>query len=118
MRNLDELDRLVAAWSVNYTSYEVMEILQNAGVASTPCLDLMERFSDPQFEARNIHPQVEHPATGVDIIAGVPFKMSENPCDVRRHAPMLGQDNEYVFLELLSKLREYIDHLIEEKVIN
>jgi benzylsuccinate CoA-transferase BbsF subunit len=117
MNNLDELDRLVAAWTVGHSYYEAMEILQKAGVAAAPCLDLMERFSDPQFESRGVHLQVEHPATGVDIIAGIPHRLSATPGDVRRPAPMLGEHNEYVFGTLLSRSKEEIARLIEEQVI-
>ena len=116
-RNLEELDRLVSAWTINLSNYEVMDILQKAGVAATPCLDLMERFSDPHYAERGTHLQVEHPATGIDIIAGIPFKLSGTPGEVRRHAPMLGQHNDYVFRELLGKPESEIAQLIEEKVI-
>lgn len=116
--NQDELDCLVAAWTLERSDYEVMDTLQQAGVAATPCLDLMERFSDPHFEAREVHLQIEHPATGMDIIAGVPFKLSETPCDVRRHAPLLGQHNEYVLCDLLGRPKEEIAKLIEENVVN
>jgi len=117
LRNQDELDRLISAWTIEFTYYEVMDNLQKAGVAAAPCLDLSERFSDPHFEERETHLQVEHPATGGDIIAGIPFKLSETPCEVRRPAPLLGQHNEYVFGELLGKTREEIAQLIEDKVI-
>ncbi|MBM3158080.1 MAG: CoA transferase, partial [Chloroflexi bacterium] len=90
---------------------------QKAGVAATPCLDLTERFSDPHYVERGVHLQVEHPATGVDIIAGVPFKFSATPCEVRRPAPMLGQHNNYVLKELLGRSESEIAQLIEEKVI-
>jgi benzylsuccinate CoA-transferase BbsF subunit len=116
-RNLEELDRLVSAWTINLSNYEVMDILQKAGVAATPCLDLTERFSDPHYAVRGTHLQVEHPATGVDIIAGIPFKLSGTPGEVRRPAPMLGQHNHYVFRELLGKPESEIAQLVEEKVI-
>jgi len=117
MQNVEELDRLVSAWTLDFTYYEAMDILQKMGVAATPCLDLTERFSEPHFESRETHFQVEHPATGVDIIAGIPFKLSETPCEVRRPAPMLGEHNDYVFGELLGKGKEEIAQLIEAQVI-
>ncbi|HEY48841.1 MAG TPA: CoA transferase [Dehalococcoidia bacterium] len=117
MSNQDELDKLVSAWTIELNYYEAMDILQKAGVAAAPCLDLTERFSDPHFESRETHFQVEHPATGVDIIAGIPFKLSETPCEVRRPAPMLGEHNEYVLGKLLGKSKDEIAQLIEEKVI-
>jgi len=117
LRNQDELDKLVSGWTVEFTYYEVMDILQRAGVAAAPCLDLTERFSDPHFENRGTHLQVEHSATGVDIIAGIPFKLSQTPCEVRRPAPLLGEHNEHVFGKLLGKTGEEIAQLIEDKVI-
>ena len=116
-RNLEELDRLISAWTINLSNYEVMDILQKADVAAAPCLDLTERFSDPHYAARGTHLQVEHPATGVDIIAGIPFKLSGTPGEVRRHAPLLGEHNDYVFRELLGRTESEIAQLIEEKVI-
>ncbi len=118
LKNQEELDKLVAAWTISHNDYEIMDILQRAGVAATPCLDLMERFSDPHYMERETHLQVEHPATGVDIIAGIPFKYSATPCEVRRPAPMLGQHNDYVLKELLGRSETEIAQLIEEKVIN
>jgi benzylsuccinate CoA-transferase BbsF subunit len=117
MKNRVELDSLVSAWTMERTDYEVTDALQGAGVAATPCLDLLERFSDPHFEQRQVHLQVEHPATGVDVIAGLPFKYSETPCEVRRPAPMLGEHNEYVLGTLLGKSKADIDQLVEDKVI-
>jgi benzylsuccinate CoA-transferase BbsF subunit len=117
LRNQEELDGLIAAWTLGFTYYEVMDVLQRAGVAAAPCLDLTERFSDPHFAERGIHLQVEHSATGTDIIAGIPFKLSRTPCEVRWPAPMIGQHNEYVFGKLLSKSKEEIAQLVEEKVI-
>ena len=118
MRNQDELDSLVAAWTIEHTDYEVMDVLQKSGVAAAPCLDLLERYSDPQFEDRQVHLHVEHPATGVDVIAGIPYKMSDTPCEVRMHAPFLGEHNEYVFGTLLGKSKEEIKQLVDDKVIN
>ncbi len=113
----EELDALVSAWTTGYTEYEVTDVLQKAGVAAVPCLDLMDRFSDPHYEARETHLQVEHPATGVDIIAGIPYKLSATPLEVRRPAPMLGEHNDYVFGTLLGRSKEEIAQLVEEKVI-
>jgi benzylsuccinate CoA-transferase BbsF subunit len=118
LKNQDELDKLISDWTLSHSNYEVMDILQKAGVAAAPCLDLTERFSDPHFAEREVHLQVEHPATGVDIIAGIPFKLSVTPGAVRRPAPMLGQHNDYVFRELLGKSESEMAQLVEEKVIN
>ena len=43
--------------------------------------------------------------------------MSETPCEVWRAAPTIGQDNEYVFGELLGMSGGQIADLVERKVI-
>jgi benzylsuccinate CoA-transferase BbsF subunit len=43
--------------------------------------------------------------------------MSETPCEVWRAAPTLGQDNDYVFGELLGMSGARIAELVESGVI-
>jgi benzylsuccinate CoA-transferase BbsF subunit len=58
-----------------------------------------------------------HPVTGDKLVAGLPGKYSA--IDHLRYtpAPCMGQDNEYVFGELLGLSREEIARLQEEKVM-
>ena len=44
--------------------------------------------------------------------------MSETPCAVWRAAPVMGQDNDYVFEELLGLSSEQIDDLKTRQVIH
>jgi len=43
--------------------------------------------------------------------------MSETPCEVWRAAPVMGQDNEYVFGELLGMASEQIADLKQRQII-
>jgi benzylsuccinate CoA-transferase BbsF subunit len=63
-KNRDELDQLIQNWTMNYTSREVMEILQSAGVAAIPSFTSAELFSDPHLAARNFFQTAEHPLIG------------------------------------------------------
>ena len=54
---------------------------------------------------------------GVRKHGGIPWRMSETPCQVERVAPTLGQDNEYVFGELLGLSSQQMADLVERKVI-
>ena len=115
--NRGELDHRISEWTVTKTPNEVMEILQNVGVAATPCEDTEDRFFDPHFQERQILIDVEHPATGVDWIPNVICRLSETPGGIRRPAPLLGEHNDYVFGDLLGLPKVEIERLIEEKVI-
>jgi benzylsuccinate CoA-transferase BbsF subunit len=116
LANQEELDKLVTDWTKNHTHYEVAEILQQAGVAAAPCLDIEERFLDPHLREREVYATVDHPAVGMEWVAGVPIKISETPAGVYRAAPMLGQHNEYVFKELLGMPDEEIAQLTRDEV--
>ncbi len=112
-----DLDKLIGEWTIGKTSYEVMEILQKAGVASTPCADTEERFFDPHLQERQNIVNVEHPATGSDFVPNVVCNLSETPGEIRRPAPLLGEHNDYVFGELLGLSKDEIERLAQEKII-
>ncbi len=95
----------------------VTERLQRAGVAAFPPMPNFMLDADPHLAARNYWVEKEHPEVGVRRHAGIPWRMSETPCEVWRAAPTVGQDNEYVLGELLGMSSRQIAELVERKVI-
>jgi benzylsuccinate CoA-transferase BbsF subunit len=116
-QNQDELDRLLTTWTVNYTHYEVTEMLQKVGVAAMPSFSNQEIFSDPHFKERKLDVEVEHPTMGKQVVLGAPWKLSETPARINRASPIIGAHNEYVFGELLGMPDSEIKQLIAEQVI-
>lgn len=116
-KNQEELDRLITEWTMQHTNYEVMEILQKAGIAAAPCLDTEGRFFDPHLQERQTYLEVEHPLTGVDFIANTAWRLSENPTVIRHPSPVLGEHNSYVLKGLLGISDDEIARLETEKVI-
>lgn len=117
LKNREELDKLVSQWTAQHEQYEATELLQKEGVAAMPVLDTEGVFFDPHFKERQVHIDVEHPLSGGEVIYGVTWKLSETPGSIRRHAPFLGEHNEYVFGEVVGLSKEEIDRLVDEKVI-
>ena len=113
----DALDELIIQWTANYTPREVTEILQKASVAAAPFMISKQQYHDPHFRERGIVVEVDHPKSGTETFYGIPWKLSETPGGIRRSGPLLGQDNEYVFKEMLGMSQENFDQLVEEKVI-
>ncbi len=99
------------------TSDEITEILQKVSVAAFPVLSNRGLVEDPHLNDRNFFEEWDHPEIGRKKYDGVLWKMSKTPGKIRRHAPLIGQHNNFVFGELLGLSREEIDKLIEEKVI-
>jgi benzylsuccinate CoA-transferase BbsF subunit len=117
LRNQEELDKLISAWTINYDYYEISQILHNVGVAAAPCLDTEGRFFDPHLQARQTYMEVEHPATGVDWVANSAWRLSENPTEIHHRSPLFGEHNSYVFKELLAMTDSEIAQLEADKVI-
>ena len=116
--NRDPLDELVGKWTAKYTPSEVTEILQKAGVAAAPFMTSKDQNTDPHFRAREVFVEVDHPRIGTETLYGVPWKLSETPGGIRSSGPTMGQDNDYVFRELLGVSQAEFDQLVQEKVIH
>jgi len=61
--------------------------------------------------------ELQHPEIGVYTHAGVPWTMSRTPCKVRRPAPRLGEDTDYVLSEVLGYTPDKIAELRVRKII-
>jgi crotonobetainyl-CoA:carnitine CoA-transferase CaiB-like acyl-CoA transferase len=68
-----------------------LERLDAAEVPAGPINDVAAAFRDPQTAARGMIQEVDHPTLGELRLAGVPFKLSRTPANVRRAPPLLGQ---------------------------
>ena len=115
--NEDELERIVSEWTATVEPFETTKRLQQAGVAAFPPLMNRELAEDPHLNARSFFVEKEHPEVGVRKHPGIPWRMSETPCEVWRAAPVMGQDNDYVFGELLGMSAQQIADLVAREVI-
>ena len=116
-RNQEHLDKLIEEWTINYSHYEVMEMLQASGVAAVPSFSAEELFSDPHLKAREAATEVQHSVLGKQVVFNAPWKLSETPARIEKAAPLLGEHNEYVFGQLLGMPKAEITRLVEEKVL-
>jgi len=115
--NEEALDAEVEAWTSAQDPFEATEKLQAAGVAAYPPLANQEVMESPQLAGRDFWVEHEHLEVGVRRHAGIPWHFSETPLSVKRAAPVMGQDNEYVFGELLGMSSDEIAGLTEREVI-
>ncbi len=116
-QNQDRLDRLMEEWTINYRYQELMELLQEAGVAAMPSFKAKDLFTNPHLIAREAITEVTHPVLGTRKTIAPPWKLSETPARISRPAPLLGEHNEYVFGELLGMSTKEQEQLKLEEVI-
>ena len=114
----EELDKLISEWTLRHTDYEAMEIMQRAGVAAMPCMDIEERYFDPHFRERGMFLNVPDSEGDIFVLTNMPFRMSKSTASIDRPAPMIGEHNSYVFHDILGLDQEEITKLEEEKVIS
>ncbi|MGD9806569.1 MAG: CaiB/BaiF CoA transferase family protein [Hyphomicrobiaceae bacterium] len=121
LQHQDALDALVGEWTRTGDARELMLSLQRAGVPAGVCQTTEDRCDhDPQLA----HLQWLTEITGTKIgrwpVAEVPVKLSESPAyaggHIDRGAPCYGEDNEYVYGELLGMSSQQIKELTEEGV--
>jgi formyl-CoA transferase len=102
----DEVAAIIAGWTGQRTKAEVVAALTGAGVPAAPVNDVTEMVADPQVQAREMFVELEHPAYGPLKTTGTPLKLSLTPGRVRWLAPMPGEHNETVFVDLLGNSRD------------
>jgi benzylsuccinate CoA-transferase BbsF subunit len=117
LRNQEILDDLISKWTSQYTHYDLMHILQKAGVAAVPSFNAEELCSDPHLTQRGLLVVVEHLTLGAQTVFSPPARFSLTPAEVSTPGPTLGQHNKYVFGELLNLSPEEISSLIKSEVI-
>jgi len=116
--NQDALDEAVATWTSQRDRYEATKLLQEAGVragAVQNAQDLNE--TDPQLAHRGVFFQMDHPVIGEARFEGVPVHFDGIAADNWRSGPLLGEDNEYVFKELLGVADDEFAELTASGVI-
>ena len=116
LAHIDTLHALLGEWTAQFDDRELAALLQSHGVAATPVLNVGDLLDDPHYVARKTFIEVEHPLGFRETIYGSYVKLSRSEVEVRP-GPMIGQDNDYVFRELLGLSEERYRQLIERQVI-
>jgi crotonobetainyl-CoA:carnitine CoA-transferase CaiB-like acyl-CoA transferase len=117
LENADELDRRVAEWTMQHTAEEVMTWLQVAGITAGVVQDARDLANNPQLRSRGFFVELDHPELGNTVSDAVPIRLFRTQARYRRAAPTLGQDNDYVYRELLGMNIDDINALREQGVI-
>ncbi len=118
LENADELDRRVERWTKEHTAEEVMALLQGQGVPAGVVQDASDLANDPQLRERGVFVELDHPETGRTISDATPIKLSGTPARYIRAAPTLGQDNNYVYKQLLGVSDGEVAELKEQGIIS
>jgi formyl-CoA transferase len=111
-----EVDEIISEWTRRHTKREVMQLLGEARVPAGAVFDTKELIEDQALQEAGMFPHVEHGGRGEFRMPGWPVRMSASKVPVVA-APLLGQDNEQVYRELLGLEPRELDRLSAAGVI-
>ena len=112
-----ELEAQIEEWTSQRIAEEVVQLLQEAGVAAGLVQDAEDLAHDPQLLARNFFRPLPHPIHKDAIADASPIQIDGKRCSSWKAAPSLGEYNRYVFLDMLGLTKGEFSAYIEQGVI-
>ena len=118
LANRHALDAELAALTRPHDAADLAEKLRKAGVPAFKSMSSIDLCTDGFLWAREAYRMVSDHRAGSRPIIGPSWRMSPDPAEVERGAPLLGEHNAYVYRELLGLQEEEMNDLIARKVID
>jgi crotonobetainyl-CoA:carnitine CoA-transferase CaiB-like acyl-CoA transferase len=118
----DDLDRLLAQFTKDEDRYDLMNRLQQRSVPAGVVQKSVDRCTrDPQLQERGYFVPLPQSEIGTWPIEGFPAKCQNMLVDIGglpgRAAPLMGEDNDYVYRDVLGLTPEEIAALREDWII-
>jgi crotonobetainyl-CoA:carnitine CoA-transferase CaiB-like acyl-CoA transferase len=83
----------------SYSTEEIWERLDEAGIPAGPVLNHVDVFNNPQTIERGMVEPVYHSKVGDMKTLGSPVKLSKTPAKISKSAPLLGEHNAEVLAD-------------------
>ncbi|MBQ63189.1 MAG: hypothetical protein CMQ19_14105 [Gammaproteobacteria bacterium] len=109
---VDELDAILRQWCQDREREDVLTALESEGVCIAPLLSMEDRDRHPVFTERGHVHHHESPNWDDCDIYNTPWLMSATPPKITGDTPTVGQQNEYVFRDILKLSDSEIDRLV------
>lgn len=100
-RHREEMDVLIGAWSRNQDRDALFQALTERGVIAGPVQDERDLYACPHLRERGFFETLTSPEAGTHAYPGLVFRMSSTENHLYRYPVRLGEDNEYVYNQLL-----------------
>ena len=111
----DLLDARIADWTRALDDEALFHRLQAAGVPAAPVLPSWRVLDDPHVQARDLYqPRDLVDDVGTFAYPAPPYRLPASEGGVRRPPVAFGQDNDYVYRELLGVSDEEYDRLVAD----
>lgn len=100
LRQREEIDREVSAWTSRRTRLQAVDELQAAGVIAAPVAEPSAMLPSPQLQARGWFHPVEQPYLGTRLLPGFLWRMEPDGSRYERPSALVGEHNTEVLSEL------------------
>jgi formyl-CoA transferase len=117
VKNRDTLIPIVAQAMLKRPADEWLAELGKLRIPCGPINTFDKVFSDPQLLFRGMLAEVPHPTAGTVKMVASPMKLSQTPCDINRHPPLLGEHTEEILQERCGLSAAEIESLRQNGVI-
>ena len=108
----------IVPWTQQHTIDEVDKLLNDAGCPACPVNTLDRLVVDPQIAGdRKMFPVIDQPGIGELAITAIPQHLTRTSSQPRKAAPLLGEDNEAIYGQMLGLDAEKLAALKEKGVI-
>jgi crotonobetainyl-CoA:carnitine CoA-transferase CaiB-like acyl-CoA transferase len=113
----EELDKHLEAWTMQHQCEEVVELLQKAGVPAGVVQNAEDLAGDPHLSSNGFFLSAEHSVLGKVFSDRSPIRLGRETQTRWKTAPLLGENNRYVFTELLGFTEDELSTYIERGII-
>jgi crotonobetainyl-CoA:carnitine CoA-transferase CaiB-like acyl-CoA transferase len=111
LAHIEVLEEAITEWTRQHDCDQIAKVLGEAGIPFGKVCDIPEVVESPQIAAREMLADVEHPMLGRLRLPGIPIKLGRSPGSIRKSPPLVGEDNDYVYRDLLGLSSAEIDQL-------
>jgi len=116
-KNKEELDKHLGLWTAGYNAKSLVRLLQAGGIPCSVLSDASALAKDPQLKSRGFFNTYIHPSLGEITYAVSPLKRSLTSPQLIKPAPLLGEDNDYVFSDIMGIDKGTIKEYIGKKIL-
>ncbi|MFN8558139.1 MAG: CoA transferase [Dehalococcoidia bacterium] len=105
IERVEEIERGLEAWTRNQDAEWIMHTFQKAGLNAGVVQNQRDVANDPQLQHRGHSHWVDHLDIGVQLYDGPSYRLPKSPSALAP-VPVLGQDNEHVFRNIVGLSEE------------
>ena len=96
---------------------EVFGLLEEARVPCVIVNNIADVVDDPHLKAREMIVELDFPIVGPVPLSGIVPKLSKSPGKIEKRAPLVGENNEEIYGQLLNMSKSELEQLKQEDII-